>query len=127
MSAPLADQRARDLAVTWKDGPVLVEAGAGTGKTRLLVDRAIHLVRSGVPLGRVAAITFTIKAAAELRERIRAGLARALRGEEDPAARGRIGEALEGIDQAPISTIHSFALRLLRERALDAGLAPGAG
>ena len=127
MSAPLVDREARELAVTWTEGPVLVEAGAGTGKTRLLVDRAIHLVRSGVPLGKIAAITFTIKAAAELRERVRAGLAQALRGEEDPAARGRIGEALEGIDQAPISTIHSFALRLLRERALDAGLAPGAG
>ncbi|MBI3126584.1 MAG: UvrD-helicase domain-containing protein [Candidatus Tectomicrobia bacterium] len=125
---PLADQEARDLAVTWTEGPVLVEAGAGTGKTRLLVDRVVHLVESGgARLDAIAAITFTLKAAAELRERVRKGLRDRLGGARDPGARERLRAALEGIDQAQISTIHGFALRLLRERALEAGLAPGAG
>ncbi|MEK6709046.1 MAG: UvrD-helicase domain-containing protein [Nitrospinota bacterium] len=122
------DQEARDTAVRWTGGPVLVEAGAGTGKTDLMVKRVVHLVRNeGVSLARVAAITFTLKAAAELRERLRKGLGDALREESEPGARARLAAAREEIDQAQISTIHSFALRLLRERALEAGLAPGAG
>ncbi len=129
MSTPPADQRERDLAVRWMDGPVLVEAGAGTGKTRLLVERVVHLVGSeGVPLGRIAAITFTIKAAAELRERIRTGLAAAVsEAEGDEGKQARLVAALEEIDRAQISTIHSFALALLRDRAVEAGLRPGAG
>ena len=135
------DQRERDLAVRWVDGPVLVEAGAGTGKTELMVDRVLHLVRSGVaPIEGIVAITFTIKAAAELRGRIRAALAKGVNdpdgpgragGEDDAgdadAGRARLREALDNIDRAPISTIHSFALRLLQERPIEAGLRPGAG
>ncbi len=135
------DQRERDLAVRWVDGPVLVEAGAGTGKTELMVDRVLHLVRSGVaPIEGIVAITFTIKAAAELRGRIRAALAKGVNdpdgpgragGEDDAgdadAGRARLREALDNIDRAPISTIHSFALRLLQGRPIEAGLRPGAG
>ncbi|MDP7503109.1 MAG: UvrD-helicase domain-containing protein [Nitrospinota bacterium] len=88
------DQRERDLAVRWVDGPVLVEAGAGTGKTELMVDRVLHLVRSGVaPIEGIVAITFTIKAAAELRGRIRAALAK---GVNDPDGPGRAGPAPRG-------------------------------
>jgi ATP-dependent exoDNAse (exonuclease V) beta subunit len=140
------DQRERNLAIRWIDGPVLVEAGAGTGKTELMVDRVLHLVRSeGVPIEGIVAITFTIKAAAELRGRIRAALAKGVNdpdgpgrpgGEDDTgenapprddAGRARLRTALDNIDRAPISTIHSFALRLLQERPIEAGLRPGAG
>ncbi|MEE9273723.1 MAG: UvrD-helicase domain-containing protein, partial [bacterium] len=125
---PPVDQAEREKAATWTAGPVLVEAGAGTGKTRLIVDRALHLVGSGeARLGEIAAITFTIKAAAELRERIRVALVKKLgAGEKNPEVLSRLREALEEIDRAPISTIHSFALKLLRERPLDAGLRPDA-
>ncbi len=141
MSREPRDQRERELAVRWIDGPVLVEAGAGTGKTELMVKRVLHLVRSGEALIEgIVAITFTIKAAAELRGRIRAALAKGVkgpRGEDDDSGKDDAGEnedgqsrlrtALDNIDQAPISTIHSFALRLLQERPIEAGLRPGGG
>ncbi|HBK78203.1 MAG TPA: hypothetical protein DDZ83_00710 [Nitrospinae bacterium] len=128
MSRAPRDQSARELAVRWTEGPILVEAGAGTGKTDLLVRRVLHLVRSeGIDIERIVAITFTIKAAAELRSRIRAALSGAFEKETDEEARVRFREALDRIDRAPISTIHSFAMRLLQERPIEAGLRPGAG
>ena len=108
MSRAPRDQSARELAVRWTEGPILVEAGAGTGKTDLLVRRVLHLVRSeGIDIERIVAITFTIKAAAELRSRIRAALSGALEKETDDQARARFREALDRIDRAPISTIPS--------------------
>ncbi len=129
MSRPLIDQAERDLAARWTEGPLLVEAAAGTGKTRLLVDRVLHLVKEKkVPLRQIAAITFTNKAAAELRERIRARLqSERKQARERGEASAEVEAALGQIDGAPISTIHGFALALLRERPLDMGLPPGVG
>ncbi len=86
------------------DENLFVEAGAGTGKTKALVDRLVALVASGVPITEVVAITFTEKAAAEMKERVRSEL-EALRAQADPD--GRLGRALDVIDAAPISTIRS--------------------
>lgn len=124
-----SDRAERDMAIRWTDGPVLVEAGAGTGKTHLLVQRILHLIRTqDVRLGQIAAITFTVKAAAELRGRVREELAgELLSGKLPEEERKRFREAMEEIDHAPISTIHSFALGLLRERPMEAGLGPDAG
>ena len=70
--APLVDDDARRIAREEVGRSLLVEAGAGTGKTTLLVDRVLHvLARRGVTIDRIVAITFTEKAAAELKERIR--------------------------------------------------------
>ncbi|MBT4092695.1 MAG: UvrD-helicase domain-containing protein [Nitrospinaceae bacterium] len=122
------DKKARDLAINWTEGPVLVEAGAGTGKTDLLVKRVLHLVKNeGIDIERIVAITFTIKAAAELRGRVRAALTSEVEKEKDDRAGKSLRDALDRIDRAPISTIHSFALRLLQERPIEAGLRPGAG
>ena len=103
-----------------------VEAGAGTGKTSSLVDRIVALVASGrAALDRVAAITFTESAAAELRDRIRESLERAAADPEAPdeeQTRGTQGVA--DLDRAAIQTLHSFAGSLLRERPLEAGLPP---
>ena len=63
------DRIAGDLATT-----LFVEAGAGTGKTRALVDRIVSLVVSGIPVEHIAAITFTDRAATELRDRVRRSL-----------------------------------------------------
>ncbi|MBI4219867.1 MAG: UvrD-helicase domain-containing protein [Chloroflexi bacterium] len=105
---------------------LVVEAGAGTGKTHELVDRLEALIRSGrARIDQIVAITFTRAAAAELRERVRSrleGLARSTPAGSEVAA--RIGAALEGLDGAAIETIDAFALSLLRERPLDAGLPP---
>ncbi len=127
MNAQPRDQEQRDLATTWVHGPVLVEAGAGTGKTTLLVERILHLIRAdGVRLGEIAAITFTRKATAELKDRIRREILSAVQ-EEDAGAKERLQDALENIESARISTIHSFALNILRGFSVEAGLRPEVG
>lgn len=105
---------------------MFVEAGAGTGKTRALVERVVELV-SGVdpmPIDNLAAITFTDKAAAELRNRIRATLGRQLADNPDSPRANLLRAALEGLDAAAISTLHGFARRILAEHSIEAGLPP---
>ncbi len=126
--APLpADQPARDAIVERLGENMVVEAGAGTGKTRSLVDRVVALVATGrATMDRVAAITFTEAAAAELRERIRQSLERAaIDPTRQPVETERCGKAVADLDQAAVQTLHSFAASLLRERPLEAGLPPG--
>jgi ATP-dependent exoDNAse (exonuclease V) beta subunit len=100
---------------------VLLEAGAGTGKTGVMVDRYSRLVCDrGVPPDSILAFTFTDKAASELRQRIRAELGRrAELGSERAAA------ALAGIGGAWITTIHGFCNRLLAAHPVAAGIDPG--
>jgi ATP-dependent helicase/nuclease subunit A len=101
---------------------LFVEAGAGTGKTSALVDRIVALVVSGVPIERIAAITFTERAAAELRERVRNGLEEKLREQGD--ATGALQAALASLDRAQISTIHAFCQAIVRIYAPEAGVDP---
>jgi ATP-dependent exoDNAse (exonuclease V) beta subunit len=106
-----------------------VSAGAGSGKTTALVELCVRLLSgeaTGTPLdpGQVAAITFTEKAAAELVERLRAAVGkRARRAAGGPEAAAWT-ERLRGLDRMAVGTIHNFCGRLLRERALEAGLDP---
>jgi len=103
---------------------MLVEASAGTGKTRSMVDRMIALLREGkCNIGNVAAITFTRKAAAELRARFQVALEKAVRHAEGVACE-RLSDALDHAERAYIGTIHSFCARLLRERPVEAGVDP---
>ena len=123
MAGELADERARQRVRTDLDQNFVVEAGAGTGKTRLLVDRIEGLVASGrTRLRKVVAITFTEKAAAELRVRVRERIERRLARGDD--SQGRFRVALADLEIAPISTIHAFAADLLRERPVEAGVDP---
>jgi ATP-dependent exoDNAse (exonuclease V) beta subunit len=103
---------------------LFVEAGAGSGKTRALVERVVALVRGGVELRAIAAITFTEKAATELRDRLRGALRGAALADPGSPARWRL--ALEQLDGAAIGTLHAFAQRLLTERPIEAGLPPNA-
>ena len=119
---PLADQAARDRIATDLDSTLFVEAGAGSGKTRALVERVVALIGSGVAMENIAAITFTEKAGAELRDRIRDRL-------HSPEVRDALGEAaaeaaLRQLDGAAVGTLHSFAQRLLSEHPVEAGLPP---
>ncbi|MGH9047922.1 MAG: UvrD-helicase domain-containing protein, partial [Acidimicrobiales bacterium] len=96
-----------------------VDAGAGSGKTSSLVERIVTLVlEKQVPMASVAAITFTEAAAAELRARIRATLTDQARHQP------RLSQAAREVDDAAICTIHAFALRILTENWLEAGLPP---
>ncbi|WP_217914039.1 UvrD-helicase domain-containing protein [Miltoncostaea marina] len=125
MSAPSPDAAARRAIAEQLDATMLVEAGAGTGKTRALVDRVVALVARGTPIDRIAAITFTERAAAELRERVRAGLdARITAAADDPRAAARCAQARDGLDRAQLSTIHAFGQALLRALAAEAGIDP---
>jgi ATP-dependent exoDNAse (exonuclease V) beta subunit len=99
-------------------GPLLITAGAGSGKTRVLTERVVNATtglpgHSPVDIGSLLAITFTEKAAGELAERVRAGLRVA--GHAETARR---------VDGAWISTIHAMCARLLRAEALSVGIDP---
>jgi ATP-dependent exoDNAse (exonuclease V) beta subunit len=95
------------------EGLVFVSAGAGTGKTAVLVERFVRAIDSGVDVGSILVITYTERAAAELRSRIRARLAELGRR-----------ELTRELDGAWISTIHGFCLRLLKQHPFAAGLDP---
>ena len=104
----------QSAAIERRDGDLLLDAGAGSGKTAVLVERFVRAVReAGVEVGQILAITFTDKAASELRDRIRERLR-----ELGDTERAR---ATEG---AWISTIHGFCARVLRGSALAAGIDP---
>ncbi len=95
-------------AVTWLDGPLLVLAGAGSGKTRVITRKIAWLIReAGIPARRIAAVTFTNKAAREMKARV-SGL-----------LRGREGHGLT------VSTFHTLGLSILRHEHRLAGLRPG--
>src|SRR5580704_18193497 len=99
------NERQRE-AVLATEGPVLILAGAGTGKTRVITYRVAHLIEKGVPGNAILAVTFTNKAAAVMKE--------------------RIGDLLRlsGRDASDVwvSTFHSFCARLLRREAVNLGL-----
>ena len=118
------DQAARERIATDLDTTLFVEAGAGSGKTTALVGRVVALVTSGaVELRNIAAITFTEKAGAELRDRVRRELAGARPTATGPEA-DRCRAALAQLDGAAIGTLHSFAQRLLSEHPVEAQLPP---
>ena len=123
--ANLKDQAARDKIRGCLNQTFLVEAGAGSGKTAGLVDRMIALLASGsCEPEKMAAVTFTRKAAGELKGRFQLGLEECWRKESDPQVKERLAEALEKIERIFAGTIHSFCARLLRERPIEAGIAP---
>jgi ATP-dependent helicase/nuclease subunit A len=122
--ALLPDAEARRAAIETLDRPLLVEAGAGTGKTTLVVERILHALAIGAArMPGVVAITFTEKAAAELRLRLRLQLEARLDDERLAGPpRARLGRALVELDRASVSTIHAFAAGLLRARPVQAGI-----
>jgi ATP-dependent exoDNAse (exonuclease V) beta subunit len=127
---PIADHAQRDAAIAERVRNVVIDAGAGTGKTTILVHRLVNMVAPmdgsrGVAIDRIAAITFTRRAAGELRLRIREELLRGLAdGTTSPSRGEQLRAAFAGIDTAYIGTIHSFADRLLRLRPVEARLSP---
>ncbi len=116
------DEAARTFAVDPAHNVVL-EASAGTGKTHVLVTRYIRLLRAGVDPTSILAITFTRKAAAEMRERIVRELRR--QASLSPADEARWHTLRDRLSDISISTIDAFCLALLREFPLEADLDPG--
>ena len=120
--AVFPDAAARAFA-TDPTNNVVLEASAGTGKTFVLVARYLNLLRAGVDPLHILAITFTRKAAAEMRERIVHELRAA--GDHSGADRNRWRELRDRLGEVAISTIDAFCLSLLREFPLEADLDPG--
>jgi ATP-dependent helicase/nuclease subunit A len=116
------DEAARAAAVDPSRNVVLV-ASAGTGKTRVLVERYVNLLQAGVEPDHILAITFTRKAAAEMRERIIDRLREASRLSQFDLARWR--DLKDRLGDIAISTIDAFCLSLLREFPLEADIDPG--
>jgi len=120
--AALPDHDARSAAVD-PTRNIVLEASAGTGKTRVLVERYVNLLRAGVEPDHILAITFTRKAAAEMRQRIIDRMKEASRLSEFDAGRWR--DLKERLGDVAISTIDAFCLSLLREFPLEADVDPG--
>ena len=122
----LPDQDARDTIIERLDLNLLVEAGAGSGKTESLARRMAAGVANGVyEVDGMAAVTFTRKAAAELRARFQQALEKQLQKEKDPERAARIRRALSQLERLFAGTIHAFCAHLLRERPVEAQVAPG--
>jgi ATP-dependent helicase/nuclease subunit A len=117
-----ADEAARAFAVDPRHNVVL-EASAGTGKTSVLVSRYVNLVKAGIEPPNILAMTFTRKAAAEMRERIVAQLRDA--SDRSEIEKGRWNDLRDRLGEIAISTIDAFCLSLLREFPLEADLDPG--
>ena len=122
----LSDQHDRDLIAIALDDTLIVEAAAGTGKTTELVHRMVRVIESGrAEVTEIVSVTFTEKAAGELKLRLREAL------EESRAAAAvgsneqqRLDNALRRLEEAQISTIHGFCADLLRERPVEARVDP---
>ena len=118
------DNAARDRARTALDVSMLLEAGAGTGKTSVLIDRVFNILKTEIPLDRIAIITFTEKAAGELKMRLRARMEEMIAAPGPPSWRAHLTHSLEALDRSNISTIHAFCAALLRERPVEAQIDP---
>lgn len=117
-----ADQEQRWTILNDLDSTILVEAAAGTGKTTSMVGRMVNLLGSGAcSIETLVAVTFTRKAAAELRSRFQIEVERAHR-DADSARRERLAAALSGLESCFVGTIHSLCGRILRERPVEAGV-----
>jgi ATP-dependent helicase/nuclease subunit A len=123
------DAASRDVIATALDATLIVEAAAGTGKTTELVGRIVRILAEGrAEVGETVAVTFTEKAAGELKLRLRERLdverTRAANGDNDETERRRLDKALTQLEEAHVGTIHAFCADLLRERPVEAGVDP---
>jgi ATP-dependent helicase/nuclease subunit A len=118
------DQASRDRIVSELNRCLIVEAGAGSGKTTVLVNRLAALLTTGTArIEHIAAMTFTRKAAAELRERLLAELRRRAEAPDaEPQTRERLLTALAEQERMFVGTIHSFCASLLRSESVAAGI-----
>lgn len=121
----LQDQEVRDIIINDYSHNFLVEASAGSGKTSCLVKRMTSLIKNGeYNIEQIVAITFTRKAAFELKERFQQEIETELKKTKNTEEKELLFQAIANIEQCFIGTIHSFCARILRERPIEAGLDP---
>src|SRR3954470_19183995 len=120
-----SDEEARRLIKEAIDDTLIVEAAAGTGKTTELINRILHILRDGrAEVWEIVAVTFTEKAAGELKLRLRQGLEQERRHATGAEVIARIERAIQNLEEAHVSTIHGFCADLLRERPVEARVDP---
>jgi len=122
----LTDQADRTAAITNHDKSIFIDAGAGTGKTETIVRRIVSQIigDENFSMENIAAITFTEKAGAELRNRFRRVLLQEKAGLSE-SQKVRIDHVIASVDSAAIGTIHSFCKRLLTDHSIAAKLPVG--
>ncbi|MBW1901319.1 MAG: UvrD-helicase domain-containing protein [Deltaproteobacteria bacterium] len=119
------DEKFRQIIVKNLDNSILVEAGAGSGKTTSLIERMLALIATGrCTVDKMAAVTFTRKAAAELKGKFQIALEGVFAKEKNKEKQSRFQNALATLELLFAGTIHSFCARLLRERPIEARLDP---
>src|SRR5262245_48071443 len=122
---PASDGAARRAIHDDLDDTLVVEAAAGTGKTTELVNRILRILATGgAAMTEVVAVTFTEKAAGELKLRLREALEKSRADAESDTVRDRLELALETLEEAHVNTIHGFCAELLRERPVEASVDP---
>jgi ATP-dependent exoDNAse (exonuclease V) beta subunit len=120
-----SDAESRQLIADAIDETIVVEAAAGTGKTTELVNRILRVLAAGrADVREIVAVTFTEKAAGELKLRLRQGLEDRRRQTVDPVVAARLGDAVQNLEEAHVSTIHGFCADVLRERPVEARVDP---
>lgn len=126
MKINMTEEQKRKLIVSEIDKNMFVEAGAGAGKSTLIVSRIIHQLKSGILPSEIVAITFTNAATHELKKRIVEAARKELKNAGmTQEQKSNMQNAILSIDQMQISTIHSFCNRILKERSLDAEMPMG--
>ena len=119
------DSEARRAIAEDLDDTLIIEAAAGTGKTTELVNRILRVLATRrARMVQIVAVTFTEKAAGELKLRLREELERARAKAPDPDVRAALEEALKTLEEAHVNTIHGFCAELLRERPVEARVDP---
>jgi ATP-dependent helicase/nuclease subunit A len=119
------DVDARQAISDALDETLVVEAAAGTGKTTELVKRVLRVLATGrATMRQIVAVTFTEKAAGELKLRLREALEQERASAQDLVVRGRLEDALATLEDAHVNTIHGFCAELLRERPVEACVDP---
>ncbi len=122
---PAGDQPARDRIRGSLRESLIVEASAGTGKTYELVQRLLNVLQTGAgKIQNIAAVTFTHKAAGELKLRLRQRLDEARQAATDLQEIANLEDALKHLEEAVIGTIHAFCAQILRERPVEAVVDP---
>jgi ATP-dependent helicase/nuclease subunit A len=123
-AAQADDAAARERICNSLDESLIVEASAGTGKTTQLIRRIVRVLATGTPVQKIVAVTFTHKAAGELKIRLREELDKARAACAGGPERAHLEDALKRLEEAAIGTIHGFCAQILHERPVEARIDP---